>query len=278
MIYTDEFIKSDRLENSLDIKKNLVLETISGSRARHISDFNSDIDIIAIFIDRWQDFNPITCDIILGFDDFKRFEHQEVKGPNKKIIILPSGVDCEGEWFSLTRFFYLAGIKGSPPLIESLFVQNEFVTFSTNIGKRLIDNRNLFLSTKTFQAFKGHSTGQLERIRKAHLSKKSDNIARQKYIDLFGYDVKMASHLLLWLDEMEQITTLNSIDLTRNKEEAKIMRQGKWGTFDKLEKYFNSKIKSLEELFLKSSLLQPQTKELHNLLKRCIYEFYDVIR
>ena len=136
----------------------------------------------------------------------------------------------------------------------------------------------MFLSTKTFQAFKGHSTGQLERIRKAHLSKKSDNIARQKYIDLFGYDVKMASHLLLWLDEMEQITTLNSIDLTRNKEEAKIMRQGKWGTFDKLEKYFNSKIKSLEELFLKSSLLQPQTKELHNLLKRCIYEFYDVIR
>jgi len=137
----------------------------------------------------------------------------------------------------------------------------------------------LFLSSRTFHAFKGHSTGQLERIRKCFTSKKSDNPKRQEFVDKFKYDIKMASHLLLWLDELEQIITTNDIDLTRNKEEAKLMREGKWGTFEKLEQHFITKIRSLEDLLLRSSVLplQPRTSELHQLLENCIEEYFGSI-
>ena len=188
MNYTEQFIKQGKFsQNDIFIKDCLLLETILGSHAYGCAGENSDYDISAIFMDRHQDLYPQQYGHILGFNNLSRFESKEIKGAGKRIV-LDNGRECEGEWHSLTNFFFLTGVKGSPPLVETLFTRRNWVTIGSDIGWMLRDNRKLFLSAKTFHSFRGYSFGQLSRIRNGHVSGKSDNSTRQVYIDKFGYD------------------------------------------------------------------------------------------
>lgn len=275
MNYTEQFIKQGKFnKEEVFIKDNLLLETIMGSNAYGCNTPESDLDIVGIFMDRHQDLYPQNYGKIIGFDNLNRFEQKELKGSDKRIN-LDSGKSCEAEWHSLTNFFFLTGIKGSPPLVECLFARRNFVSVSSQIGWLLRDNRRIFLSARTFMAFKGYSFGQLHRIRQGYLKGKSDNSTRQELIDKAGFDCKMAYHLLRLLDEIEQILTTNDIDLMRNRDECIAMREGRWGTFERLENYFNNKIESLEAVLLKGSLpMQPREGELHQLLSNCIEIHY----
>lgn len=275
MNYTKYFIDANKFnKDEMFIRDNLVLETIMGSHAYGCNTETSDFDILGVFMDRPIDIYPQNHGLILGFDQIPKFERKEIKGADKRII-LPNGRECEAEWHSLTHFFYLTGLKGSIPLIECLFTKRNFVAQGSDIGWTLRDNRKLFLSARTFHSFKGYAAGQLHRIRNGYTTKKSDNSTRQIYLDKFGYDVKMAYHLLRLLDEIEQIVVLNDIDLQRSRETCIQMRNGEWGSFDRLEKYFNTKIEDVESLLLKSKLpMQPRVEELHQLLANCIEQYY----
>jgi predicted nucleotidyltransferase len=274
MIYTNKFIENHKFDNnSLFIKDNLLLESLMGSHCYATNNEESDYDIVGLYMDRQQDLFPQSYGMILGFDNLGRFESKECKDKNS--IVLENGKKCEGEWHSLTNFFNLAGLKGSPNLIEVLFVKRNFVTSSSNVGWMLRDNRKMFLSMKTFHAFRGYAVGQLHRVRNEVVSGKSDSIKRQASLDKYGYCVKQSYHLLRLLDNLEQILTVQDIDLQRNKEQSLNMRAGTWGTFQELETYFNKKMIALEELICKTSLSpQPQTGALHQLLANCIEEFY----
>jgi len=94
-------------------------------------------------------------------------------------------------------------------------------------------------------------------------------------IDKYGYDQKMGYHVLRLLDEIEQMLTIGDIDLMRNREECKAMRNGEWGNFPTFENHVHGKLKVLEDLSLKTSLAQyPQKEVLHVLLSNYIEEFY----
>ena len=272
--YTEKFINAGRFDqNSLFIRDNLIYETITGSNVYGTNTTESDVDIVGIFMDRQSDLYPGNFGHILGFDVPNRFESKELKDKSK--IQLPSGKDCEGEWHSLTNFFTLAGLKGSPNLVEILFTRNNFVILGGPIAGLLRDNRKLFLSMRTYLAFRGFAYGQLQRIRNHHNTGKSDNPKRQFLMDSFGYDTKQAYHLLRLLDQLEQILTTNDIDLMRNKEQCIACRNGTFGTFDYLEEYFNKKLLALEELTTKVSVpSQPQTGALHSLLTNCLEQYY----
>lgn len=275
MNYTEEFVKKGKFtENDVFIKDNLLYETILGSQAYGCAGEASDIDIVGIFMDRHVDLYPQDYGMILGFSQISRYESKECKGEGKRIA-LDNGKDCEGEWHSLTNFMYLTGLKGSPPLVEALFTRRNFVTATSEIGWMLRDNRKLFLSAKTFIAFKGYLFQQLSRIRKGFLSKKADNSTRQEFIDKYLYDVKMAYHTLRLIDETEQILTTNDIDLMRNRDECIAMRKGEWGSFEKLEAHLNKKLEELESLLLKGVVpMQPQSGSLFKLLQNCIEMYY----
>jgi hypothetical protein len=159
--------------------------------------------------------------------------------------------------------------------VETLFTRRNWVTVGSDIGWMLRDNRKLFLSAKTFHSFRGYSFGQLSRIRNGHVSGKSDNSTRQEFIDKYKFDIKMSYHLLRLLDELEQILTVQDIDLMRAKDVCIAMRKGEWGTFEQLEAYFNQKLATLEDIMLKGVLtLQPQVGALQKLLAECIEQYY----
>jgi hypothetical protein len=245
-----------------------MLESISGSHSYGCQTALSDKDITAIVLPRHEHLYPQNYGFIIGFDNLPKFERKELKG-KEKIMIGDQAV--EAEWISLIEFFNQAGLKGSPNLIEILFIKRELVTVGTKMGWYLRDNRRLFLSMKTFFSMKGYCNGQMHRIRQRN----PETEERKALVEKYGFDTKMGYHVLRLLDQLDQVLTTNDIDLMRNKEEHKAMRAGEWGDFDRFEKEFQKRMDYVEELSRKCNLPpQPQQGALKKLLMEILEEHY----
>jgi hypothetical protein len=268
MNYTQWFAQNGKFQkNEQWLVDNLLLEMIVGSHAYGCQTEQSDYDITAIVLPKHEHLYPQKYGFILGFDNLPNFCRKELKGKKTMIGDKP----FEAEWISLVEFFVHAGLKGSPNLIECLFVKRELVTVGTKMGWYLRDNRKLFISMKTFHAFKGYANGQMHRIRQRN----PETDERKLLIEKHGYDTKMAYHTLRLLDQLEQILTVNDIDLMRNKEEHKLMRKGEWGDFDRFDKEFQRRMDYISDLATKSNLPPaPQSGSLKKLLAEILEEHF----
>jgi hypothetical protein len=269
MNYTQWFAQNGKFQKHEQwLVDNLMLETIVGSHAYGCQKKEgSDYDVTAIILPKHEHLYPQNYGFILGFDTCPNFRRKEFKGKKTMIGTQP----VEAEWISLIEFFIEAGLKSSPNLIECLFVKRELVTVGTKMGWYLRDNRKLFLSMKTFHAFKGYSNGQMHRIRQRN----PETDDRKAIIEKYGYDTKMAYHTLRLLDQLEQILTTGDIDLMRNKEEHKVMRSGEWGDFDRFDKEFQKRMDHVADLSRKCNLPpQPQDGALKKLLAEILEEHY----
>lgn len=265
----DLYIKHGRIDKDyIWIKDNIVLETIMGSHAFGTHNDKSDYDISTIVMPKTEDVYPHKYGKIFGYDQFKPFENYQIKGPKKRLV--DNGKEYEIEFISLINFFRIAGLKGSPS-VEILFARRNLVKFATKIGWMIRDNNRLFVSLKAVDAIKGFATSQMRRIR----TRKPKTQARQLLIKQYGYDTKMASHVLRTLHESIQILQTGNMDLMYNKEEYKLMKEGKWGDIDKLEEEFRNKITYIEELKSKTKIpFEPQEEKLRALLLNILEEFY----
>jgi uncharacterized protein len=268
MNYTQWFYQNGKFQKHEHwLVGNLLLETIVGSHAYGCQTKDSDYDITAIVLPKHEHLYPQNYGFILGYENLPEFRRKELKG--KKVMI--GDKPFEAEWISLIEFFVHAGLKGSPNLIECLFVRKELVTVGTKMGWYLRDNRKLFISMKTFQSFKGYANGQMHRIRQRN----PETDDRKKLIEKYGYDTKMAYHTLRLLDQLDQILTSGEIDLMRNKEECKLMRSGEWGDLDRFENEFQKRMDYVAELSRKCALpTQPEKGSLKKLLMEILEEHY----
>jgi hypothetical protein len=278
MIYTELFAKERFNKDEQWIKDNLLYECIMGSQAYGLATPESDIDIVALVMPKEEHLWPQRFGYIPGFETVPNFESKEVKGVGARIPLLQTSThsDVEGEWNSLVRFFYLAGIKGSPNLIEILFVRRPLVTFGTDIAWKLRDNNHKFLSMRTFHAFKGYSFEQVARIRRCVERGKAETPKRQEYLEKYGYDIKMAYHPLRLLDQLNQLLDEGTIDLMRNKDECKAMRRGEWGDWKTFERVVGERLEAIEKKALNSNAIPPKPMmgDLKVLLSECIEEWY----
>lgn len=277
MIYTEVFARERFNKDEQWLKDNLLYECIMGSQAYGLATPESDVDIVALVMPKEEHLWPQRYGYIPGFETVPNFESKEVKGENKRIVIPDSThSDVEGEWNSLVRFFYLAGVKGSPNLIEVLFVRRHLVTFGTDIAWMLRDNKHKFLSMRTFNAFKGYAFQQVARIRRCVERGKAETPKRQEYLDKFGFDIKMAYHPLRLLDQLNQLLDEGTIDLMRNKEECKAMRKGEWGDWKTFERVVSERLEALEKKALTQNAISPKPRlgELKVLLAECIESWY----
>jgi len=277
MIYTELFARERFNKDEQWLSSNLLYECIMGSQAYGLATPESDVDIVALVMPKEEHLWPQRYGYIPGFETVPNFEFKEVKGENKRIVIPDSThSDVEGEWNSLVRFFYLAGVKGSPNLIEVLFVRRHLVTFGTDIAWMLRDNKHKFLSMRTFNAFKGYLFQQVARIRRCVERGKAETPKRQEYLDKWGYDTKMAYHSLRLLDQLNQLLDEGTIDLMRNKEECKAMRKGEWGEWKTFERVVSERLEALEKKALTQNAISPKPRlgELKVLLAECIESWY----
>lgn len=87
------------------------------------------------------------------FGTMHRFEQAELKSPNPDAVI-----------YDIRKFFNLAAAN-NPSIIEVLFVDDQDHLFVSDIGQKIIDNRDKFLSKRIRFSFAGYAHSQLHRIK-----------------------------------------------------------------------------------------------------------------
>ncbi len=247
-------------------------EVVMGSFAYGVSNDNSDMDIYGFSIPPKEIVFPHLRGEILGFDEFEIQFSQFQKHHIKDAAALGGkGRVYDMTIYSIVKYFRLL-MENNPNIIDSLFVPDSCVLFSTSLADHIRVNRKLFLHKGCWATFKGYAYGQMHKIR----SKKPEG-KRKQIVDQFGYDVKFAYHVVRLLNEVEQLLVEEHLDLTKNSEQLKAIRRGEW-SLEKLEDYFERKEADLESFYLKSNLPDlPQTDAIRNLLMECLEQHYGSI-
>lgn len=151
-----------------DLRKHTHLLVVAGSRAYGTNRPDSDVDVkgVAIppaeylhgFLHRFEQADK--PEHMAGFADLLTRDEQDIARATK----------LEGAVFDLRKFVSLT-VEGNPNLWDGLFCREEEVRLCTPIGRKLRENRHLFISARARFSFAGYSMAQLKRIRlhRAHL-------------------------------------------------------------------------------------------------------------
>lgn len=244
---------------------NMMFEGVTGSVAYGVSTDTSDMDIIGFCIPPKEQLFPHLAGHISGFgtppERFDLFQCHHIKHNNKEYDIAI---------YSIVKFFQLI-MENNPNMVDALFLPRNCVLHSTQIYEYLRSSRHMFLHKGCWPKFRGYAYSQLSKIRtKAN----SSNPARQESIQLHGYDVKFAYHIVRLLLEVEQILTEQNLDLQRHSSILKSIRSGEW-PLTRLEEWFDHKEKVLELTYSNSTLqAMPNEKKIKALLFECLEMHY----
>lgn len=247
------------------VSNSIQYEVMMGSIAYGVSNDSSDVDLYGFCIPSKEEIFPHLKGEILGFgrqiQRFEQFQQHHIKT-----------LDGEKEYdvvvYNIVKYFQLV-MECNPNMIDSLFVPERCVLFSTKIANHIRDSRKLFLSKKAWHTFKGYAYQQLHKM-----DNKNPIGKRKETVDTYGYDLKFGYHIVRLLNEIEQILTEGDLDLERNREQLKSIRRGEWQQ-EEIRNYFFSKEKELEKLYTESKLQHSPNEELiKKLLIECLEEYY----
>lgn len=116
---------------------------------------------------------------IFGMDRFDQFVNQD---PDVTV-------------FNIKKFVYLAS-QANPNILELLFIdREESIILERPLFKWIKANRDLFLSEKVFDTYRGYAFEQSKRLTMFDKSA-TQNSQRIDLIERFGYDTKKAMHLV----------------------------------------------------------------------------------
>lgn len=124
-------------------EENLILRTLSGSRAHGLAREGSDTDTRGVCIPPAR--------YLLGLSVFE--QHESDGGDHVT--------------YALAKFVRLA-LAGNPNIMESLFTDEDDLLFVNDAGRQLLKARNLFLSKQVGQRFMGYALDQLKRMQRHH--------------------------------------------------------------------------------------------------------------
>jgi len=255
--------------NPVFIAESIQYEVIMGSMAYGVSNDSSDMDVYGFCIPPKDYVFPHLRGEIQGFTPagprFDQYQEHHVKDPS---ALGGKGRQYDFTIYSIVKYFRLC-MENNPNIIDSLFVPERCILFSTKIGDMVRDNRKLFLHKGAWHKFKGYAYAQM---RKMHI--KNPTGKRREMVEKYGYDVKFAYHIVRLLNEVEQILMEGDLDLERNREQLKSIRNGEWSV-KQIEEYFEQKESDLEQLYVNSDLPQQQDiSQIQDLLQDCLAASY----
>ena len=244
--------------------------TMMGSVAYGVSSDTSDMDVYGVCIPPKELIFPHLAGEIMGFGaQKKRFNVWQEHHIKDASAMMGKGREYDLAVYNIVDYFQLL-MQNNPNMIDSIFTPDNCVLHITRIGTMIRENRKLFLHKKCWHTFKGYAYAQMKKIR----NKERESSSRQELIQKYGYDVKFGYHLVRLLNEVEQIMIEGDLDLMRNREQLKEIRNGLW-TESQLETYFAQKEISLEEVYNKSTLRWgPDEAAIKELLLNVLEEHY----
>ncbi len=133
-----------------------------------------------------------------------------------------SDIDCT--LYSLPKYFNLL-LNNNPNTIETLFIPENCRTFETAYSKKILENKEIFLSSKSYHSFRGYSHSQLARLERSE----QNDTGRQELIKVFGYDTKMSSHVLRLYLECNELLSTGKITLPLKENQLVLtVKKGEW--------------------------------------------------
>ncbi|MCT2536320.1 nucleotidyltransferase domain-containing protein [Aquibacillus koreensis] len=123
------------------LEENTLYRVITGSTAYGLANEHSDIDEKAFVI------LPIAYQFQLG----KEWETETFHNPDI-------------EYHSLKKALFLLSVQ-NPTMLETLFVPENCIVEQTAFGRKIRENRDIFLSQQCFYTFGGYARDQLVRIK-----------------------------------------------------------------------------------------------------------------
>jgi len=293
------------------IPDNMHYITMMGSVAYGVSSDSSDTDIYSFCIPPKEDLFPHLKGEIVGFGDAKHANNRFQNYQEHHIKDVGAEKQYDINVYNIVDFFQLV-MENNPNMIDSLFTPQWCVLHGTRVAQMVREKRKMFLHLGSWHTFKGYAYKQLKKCRpseehfcetcdaprevierdygsfycevcgdktvKRKINRKTGK--RKATVDQMGYDPKFAYHIVRLLNQIEQILTEGDLDLQRNREQLKTIRNGEW-TLDQIEQYFEKKELELETLYNenkpglpwgpKHEGLQEKVKEL---LFQCLEEHY----
>lgn len=240
------------------VETNTQYLTIGGSYSYGINMDLSDTDVVGFCIPPKDYIFPKA---IYGYDNIPAFEEWQLHHVEYKER------QYDFKVFSIVKFIKLIS-QGNPNIIDTLYTDRDCVLYSTHIGEMIREKREIFLSKLCVPKFRGYAYAELKNIH----NKKTGQ--RKELVEKYGFDPKNAGHIVRLLLECEQILLDQHLDLRRDKEFIKNIREGNW-TLEQVQEFFNSKEQYLIELEQKSKLRdRPDENSIRQLLLNCLEHHY----
>ena len=238
-------------------ERNLVYLVISGSRMYGTYNKDSDYDYRGIFVP--------DSDYVVGMHkcDQVIFEKHH---PNF------SGKVLDYTIYSLPKFFKLA-IDNNPNIVELLFAPEESIKGRSEISSIIINNRDLFISQKSYYTFTGYAYSQKHKI----INKGKDNVSgKRKFLyDKYGWDTKSGSHLIRVLIQIKQLLIMGKIMFPLEESPLLLdIRDGKYTQKEVLE-MSDTMLSDVDKYFDKTILpYSADIKSLNELQQEILFDYW----
>jgi len=168
--------------------------------------------------------------------------------------------------YSLRKWAGLAA-KGNPTALHFLFAPN-YAT-RPEAWENISRNKKLLLSRAAARQFRGFADSQVRRVQGLGTGKKGQ---RHEFIDVYGYDVKAAMHIIRLLNEGIELMRAGTITLPRPEKELLItIRTGQYGSLERVLSLANELFLELEQAESQSQL--PETVD-REAISRLVSETY----
>ena len=182
----------------------------------------------------------------------------------------------EEEWdtviYEIRKMFRLL-LKANPNVLSLLWLEENDYIKVTELGKRIIDNRDIFVSKQAYHSFSGYAYSKLSGIEKnifkGYMGEKRKNLVKQ-----VGYDSKNASHLIRLLRMGHEFLTEGRLYVKRkDASELVDIKQGLW-SLDRVKEVAEKEFALIKEAYIHSKLPdQPNTEKAEKLCVDIIKDF-----
>ena len=149
---------------------NVHFEVIMGSVAYGVSSDTSDMDIYGWCVPPKSMVFPHLAGEIFGFGTqkkrFEQFQQHHIDCPDE---MGGKGRNYDLQIYSIIKYFQLV-MGGNPNMVDSLYVPQDCILHTTQIGTMVRDRRKIFLSKKVWHTFRGYAFAQMGKIKtKSHV-------------------------------------------------------------------------------------------------------------
>lgn len=174
--------------------------------------------------------------------------------------------------YELRKFVSLL-LKSNPNVLGMLWLRDNHYLYMSDVGRKLIENREAFVSKLAYKAFTGYAFGQLKKMThyttEGYMGEK-----RKALVEKYGYDCKNAAHCIRLLRMgMEYLTTG---ELNVHREDATQLldiKKGAW-TLEQVKSEADRLFKHADEAYVRSSLPnKPDYEKVEKLVMEILYNY-----